>query len=95
MKKPHKHAEMIKAWADGEAIQYRNDPCDEWHDLASNYPSWIPGCEFRIKPEPKPDVVRYLNPNQYNGSHKYFEEATVRAVFDGQTGELKSVGKVK
>ncbi len=91
MTTPHKHADLIKAWADGAEIETYET--GKW--MLVSKPNWFETHQYRIKPEPKPDVVRYLNPSQYNGSYKYFEEATVRAVFDGQTGELKSVGKVK
>ncbi len=55
----HKHAELIKAWADGAEIQvkYTDDP-QYWVD--KNYPSWHPDDQYRIKPEPKPDVVVYV-----------------------------------
>lgn len=54
--KPHKHAALIKAWADGAKIERKSagdwvehNWCDLWHH---DY-------EYRIKPEPKPDVVKY------------------------------------
>lgn len=56
MPTPHKHAAQIKAWADGATIEYENAPGD-W--LVSNHPSWDPFTEYRIKPEPKPNVVTW------------------------------------
>lgn len=57
MNKPHKHAELIKAWADGAVIQY--DIGRGWSDYAKGtvaVPSWNePHIKFRIKPE----TVRY------------------------------------
>ena len=55
----HKHADLIHAWADGAKIQWR-DPKDDdcWSDI--RIPNWLEDCEYRIKPEPKPDVVKYL-----------------------------------
>jgi hypothetical protein len=52
----HKHYDMIVAWAEGKQIQvYRRD--DNWiNDLS---PSWHFSEQYRIKPEPKPDVVVY------------------------------------
>jgi len=44
-KTPHRHAELIKAWADGETIQVRIGK--EWAD--TNNPGWG-GSEYRIKP---------------------------------------------
>ena len=57
--KPHKHAELIKAWADGAEIEYRIYSVDSWTDWKDCVePTWITDWDFeyRIKPEPKPDV---------------------------------------
>lgn len=53
MRTPHKHAELIKAWADGAEIQGKHPSWDDWENAA--YPSWTPEYEFRIKPE----TIRY------------------------------------
>ena len=59
--KPHKHAELIKAWADGAEIQQRVDG-EEWHGFDGRWTdrnNW----EFRLKPAtitvtiPKPVLV--------------------------------------
>lgn len=47
MTKPHKHAELIKAWADGAEIERYY----VMHWAPVDYPSWHPETEFRIKPE--------------------------------------------
>lgn len=52
----HKHADLIHAWADGAQIQSKN-PDETWVDISE--PIWINSAEYRIKPEPKPDVVVY------------------------------------
>ena len=52
---PHKHADLIKAWADGAKIQCRTNSVCTWADIAG--PSWSNDCDYRIKPEPKPDIV--------------------------------------
>ena len=54
--KPNKHAELIKAWADGAEIEVKKP--DGWEIRFS--PKWHPDNEYRIKPEPKPDVVKYM-----------------------------------
>ena len=51
---PHKHAEIIKAWADGVTVQINHD--GEWRDMER--PLWTEVCEYRIKPAEK--VVRWL-----------------------------------
>lgn len=48
VKKAHKHAEVIKAWADGAQIQIRNYGTGEWTDWDS--PTWSDGDDYRIKP---------------------------------------------
>ena len=47
MNKPHKHCELIKAWADGAEIQRRKYASNEWVDTD---PDWRVDTEYRIKP---------------------------------------------
>jgi hypothetical protein len=47
---PHKHADLIKAWADGATIEYRMRSTHPWTDTPA--PSWAPSTEYRVKPEP-------------------------------------------
>lgn len=51
MNKPHKHAEVIKAWADGVEIEYRDPPDEQWSDAPC--PNWYTSLEYRVKPQPK------------------------------------------
>lgn len=44
--KPHKHADLIKAWADGAQIQYHVGK--NWVDIPD--PGWAETVEYRIKP---------------------------------------------
>lgn len=88
--KPHKHAELIKAWADGAEIQWRwGHINDEWETTTS--PHWQSDCEFRIKPQPKPDVVHvwYVEPDSYP-RFKDWGPYNLKLTFDGETGKLKS-----
>lgn len=63
MGKPHKHAELIKAWADGARIQYKPAGRAAWHDWDEIYcPSFHEEREYRIKPEleyPKSSLSDY------------------------------------
>ena len=61
MNKPHKHAELIKAWADGATIQvkYTDDP-QYWVD--KDNPTWHPNDQYRIKR----DEPRLRNMYVYN-----------------------------
>lgn len=71
MSKPHKYAEVIKAWADGKMVQFKyvRYPEKGWSDWPQHHES-VPGfCtldiyEWRIKPQ----AVRY---RRYlaNGGH--------------------------
>jgi hypothetical protein len=49
-KKPHKHAEVIKAWADGSSVQFLQEHTEGncWVDIAD--PSWNVTKEYRVKP---------------------------------------------
>ena len=73
MKKPHIHAEAIKAWADGAEIECRQISGGHW--LTVHDPAWRKVFEYRIKPEPKSDVVDYVR---------------LKLTFDGETGEIKA-----
>ena len=44
---PHVHAELIKAWADGAEIEFKNMH-DEWKDTGP--PIWYCDMDYRIKP---------------------------------------------
>ena len=103
--KPHKHCELIKAWADGAEIQVKVKNCvdgDYWID--EHFPYWNDErYEYRIKPEPKPDayvfarigfVVAYNKPIP---TFAYGDEVidNLKLIFDGETGELKSAEVLK
>lgn len=55
-KVPHKHAALIKAWADGATIEVLLPSSNEIWTVVER-PGWYDGAHYRIKPEPKPDVV--------------------------------------
>ena len=46
--KQHKHAELIKAWADGATIEFKCG--DNWHEFLGYVNSWHECIEYRIKP---------------------------------------------
>jgi hypothetical protein len=89
--KPHKHKDLIIAWANGALIEYRHG--NAWLPTAS--PWWEEGVDYRIEPEPKPkpDPVRYVKatPNVIVGPCTYrYTDDNVRLTFDGETGKLKA-----
>lgn len=53
---PHKYAAVIKAWADGAAVQYRTNDRAVWQDWVSTSYSAIPSfradVEWRLMPAP-------------------------------------------
>ena len=110
--KPHKHAELIKAWADGQVeVEYRylkdDGSLSLWKDLTQCvFHEWY---EYRIKPEPKPDVVRYLLSCEKLSFYYQWSEFTseqldasgnsirpqIKIIWNGETGELKSAEVIK
>lgn len=90
--KPHKHAEIIKAWADGAEIEFYDTRFDKpcWK-LCGNPPLWHEEYQYRIKPEPKPDVVNlyFVQPAGLYPSNKQYKHNLI-LTFDGETGKLKS-----
>lgn len=97
MKTPHKHADLIKAWADGAEIQFRYNVNIPWADAVG--PQWWEhDCEFRLKPEPKPDVVYYgvidlaTSKGFLDAAFTRFNDDGdhIKLTFDGETGKLKS-----
>jgi len=109
--KPHKHAEVIKAWADGATVQVEKHVEDEYSYLNVKWvdepsPTFEVWANYRIKPEPKPDTVCYavvnkLNPNTapYVGT-TYSQTPAPSAYGAARLGEIKIVldgetGKLK
>ena len=86
MKQPHKHAALIKAWADGAEIEYWNDYRNAWLEICA-HPDWMPTTKYRIKPEPKPDVVGFCRVDRFSIAQD--DEHDLRLTFDGETGKLK------
>ena len=97
MNKPHKHAELIKAWADGAEIQFRdsnNPDYNEWANVSVHMPTWVTEFEYRIKPEPKPDFETYLCKinhqwHEFNTEPHHKGWASIKLIWDGETKELK------
>lgn len=92
--KPHKHAELIKAWADGKTIQYRVNKKFDWCEISNNgVIGWYGDLEYRIKPEPKPDVVRYVDVSPLGDWSLSIDRNKInnlKLTWDGETGKLKS-----
>ena len=90
----HKHAELIHAWADGAEIEYLT-AYGTW--ALKEHTSWNEYHEYRIKPEPKPDVIDYayviknpMNHSMPNIEWTVKKWANLKFIWDGETGKLKS-----
>jgi len=92
----HKHAELIKKWADGAQIQVKYD---DWED--TNSPGWNEEFEYRIKLEKKPDFAVSANvvfKLGLNGDYLEFSKTgkhNIEFVFDGTTQKLKATRPYK
>jgi hypothetical protein len=95
----HKHSELIKAWADGAQIQVYRIQYNDWVDTRP--PAWSDTNDYRVKPEPKLDVIVY---SHVVGKFLFgrdgieiqqlilcprADEPNIKYIFDGETGELK------
>ena len=89
----HIHADLIIAWANGAQIQFRYSTSDEWAD--SKNPSWSTHIQYRIKPEPKPDIVMYFEVRKPYGEILPNPFHNIKATYDGETGGLKSAEVIK
>jgi hypothetical protein len=102
MPTPHKHAVVLRAYAEGATIQWLSGD-NTWKDVAN--PSFYPENQYRVKPEPKPDIVLYGVVNLIK-DWQVFARLThlttsnlrgdnVRLTFDGETGELKNAEAIQ
>jgi len=89
---PHKHADILRAIADGYQIQ-KFWGC-EWVDCKSEDVLLHPEAILRIKPEPKPDYSSYafINKSDEDGCLVRYELGAVKAfkvlvTYSGETGE--------
>lgn len=93
--KPHKHAELIKAWADGAELQFKLG--GEWYTFRNG--TWNEDVEYRIKPEPKPDYytkhIAYKARIYSEGDMHPPTMPNLKLCFDAETGELKSAEVLK
>lgn len=107
-KKPHVYADVIKAWADGATVEYYHPTLSGGNWILTRSPAWHEDYQYRVKPEPKPDIVSYTNvyPSASTGvSHETLEEANkimqndrvavIKITINGETGKLKSAEVVQ
>lgn len=98
-KMKHKHAELIHAWAEGAEIQFKAEINEEWQDTPR--PQWHYDFQYRIKPAPKPDIVKLCRAIVSANDGKFYAfsgdsvKPTLKLVFDGETGLPKSAEVIK
>ncbi len=103
----HPQATILRAIADGKEVEYKLWIENEWTSSRGKHINPIdhPGLEWRIKPEPKPDVVWYRavfynNTNNtftasYDSLNKLIksclvlDEPILKFMRNGETGKLK------
>jgi len=85
---PHKHAEIIKQWADGAEIEYYSPYGKVWCRVSR--PSWEDDIEFRVKPQKSEKDI------QIEKLEVELEEAKERmlAFSNGCRLELSKVGEL-
>ena len=98
--KPHKHAKLIKAWADGAEIQHQGGD-GNWYDSPSYPPQmiWYEGTNYRIKPEPRGEIAKCFKLESHPLAGLRFSDCTglpknpgeywIKVIFDGKTGKPK------
>lgn len=106
----HKHADVLIAIAEGKEVQYREQWSD-WRNAdldvleGTKDPFTFPDLEWRIKPEPKPDIAYYVIAEIEENHLKSINIAenncfsflsknktfsdNLKLTFDGETGKLK------
>lgn len=100
----HRHADVIHAIAEGKKAQYLSDK-GNWVDAVNINPISYFDMQWRIKPEPKPDIVKWSHIAKIdNGfevallSHAYsIKDAScnLKITYDGETNQPKSVELIK
>ena len=100
----HKHYEYIVAWAEGAEIEEYRPNLDQWIK-PEPYPVWDVRFQYRIKPEPKPDIVAFSAVNNFifQENWSYVSHAklmqgsshNLKLTFDGETGQPKSAEIIK
>ena len=95
--KPHRHAEIIKEFVNGKECEYYIPYSDKWEEI-NFLADFDTRHTVRIKPDPKPDIVRYTSIGlDYadDASERKFPTDNLKLTFDGETGKLKLAEVIK
>ena len=71
-KTPHKHARLIKAWADGAEIEFRDAECHRWMRVEN--PTWQNCFDYRIKPASFTRRIRIAAGNEPDGIYLIYKD---------------------
>lgn len=97
----HKHADLIIQWALGQPIEVKHTLSNFWSFDPD--PLWCDDYEYRIKQQPKPDVVVYANMEESLDVSREFEYGSclcglfsntrqstdnIKVTYSGETGKL-------
>jgi len=98
---PHKHAELIKAWADGAEIQVRVSTGGPWQSFkGTEYPLFYDEYFYRVKPTASQSVELFADcgTSERGGNWRVTGvggyKPNMRLSFDPDSGELLSVEKL-
>ena len=98
------HAELIKAYKEGANIEWYNSACDRWENCY--IPSWNSNILYRVKSEPKPDIIMFAeafrlshtvdygsvsNAYKLNCCRKNLIVPNLKLTYSGDTNKLKSI----
>lgn len=61
----HVHKEVLIAFAYGKKVQKFDATACAWED--DDFPRFLPSEKYRIKPEEKPDIVRFFVASEFTG----------------------------
>ena len=87
----HKHHDCIVAWAEGKQIQAKFHTSKFWEDWDSDKsPNWFNDVDYRIKPEPKPDIVQLKTLYKMSDGQVLDIVGYFKLTYCGETGALKS-----
>lgn len=74
--------EVLKAWIDGEACEYKYTGTDTWADctpfIECNQVSFLHGVEYRIKPKNIVTTTRIERSTQFAGDHNTYRDTIMK-----------------
>jgi len=96
MREPHKHADLIKMWADGWEIEFYDTRFAEhlWKPCGA-YPVWDERVQYRRRKGDTIETYCVKRDNKLGNVDVYGDgQSNLKLTFDGNTGELKHAEKI-